>query len=58
MRHILTYLKLSGINVGLPINFNALHLKDSLKRMVNKLEPPRPSAPSAVKPERPDNLVF
>jgi hypothetical protein len=32
------------------INFNVLRFKDGLKRMVNKLEPPRPSAPSAVKP--------
>jgi GxxExxY protein len=36
---LLTYLKLSGIKVGLLINFNVLHLKDGLKRMVNKLEP-------------------
>lgn len=34
---ILTYLKLSGMKVGLLINFNVLHLKDGLKRMVNKL---------------------
>jgi len=34
---LLTYLKLSGIKVGLLINFNVLHLKDGLKRMVNKL---------------------
>jgi GxxExxY protein len=36
---LLTYLKLSGIKVGLLINFNVLHLRDGLKRMVNKLEP-------------------
>jgi hypothetical protein len=36
---LLTYLKLSGIKVGLLINLNVLHLKDGLKRMVNKLEP-------------------
>lgn len=34
---LLTYLKLSGIKLGLLINFNVLHLKDGLKRMVNKL---------------------
>lgn len=34
---LLTYLKLSGVKVGLLINFNVLHLKDGLKRMVNKL---------------------
>jgi len=36
---LLTYLKLSGIKVGLLINLNVLHLKDGPKRMVNKLEP-------------------
>ena len=36
---LLTYLKLSGIKVGLLINFKVLHLEDGLKRMVNKLEP-------------------
>jgi len=36
---LLTYLKLSGIKVGLLMNFNVLHLKDGLKRMVNNLEP-------------------
>lgn len=34
---LLTYLKLSGVKVGLLINFNVLHLKDGIKRMVNKL---------------------
>lgn len=36
---ILTYLKLSGIKVGLLMNFNVLHLKDGIKRLVNKLDP-------------------
>lgn len=31
---LLTYLKLSGIKVGLLINFNVPHLKDGIKRMV------------------------
>ena len=35
---LLTYLKLSGVKLGLLINFNVLHLKDGLKRLVNKLE--------------------
>jgi len=40
---LLTYLKLSGKQLGLLINFNVLHLKDGIKRMVNNLrEPPRP----------------
>ncbi|MBN2217439.1 MAG: GxxExxY protein [Pirellulales bacterium] len=32
---LISYLKLSGKPVGLLINFNVLHLKDGLKRMVN-----------------------
>lgn len=32
---LLSYLKLSRKNVGLLINFNVLHLKDGIKRMVN-----------------------
>ena len=32
---LLSYLKLSGKSVGLLINFNVLHLKDGIKRMVN-----------------------
>ena len=31
---LLTYLKLSGLKVGLLINFNVLHLKDGIKRIV------------------------
>ena len=34
---LLTYLKLSGHRLGLLINFNVPHLKDGIKRMVNKL---------------------
>ena len=34
---LLSYLKLSGKRVGLLINFNVPHLKNGLKRMVNKL---------------------
>jgi len=32
---LLSYLKLSGKRVGLLINFNVVHLKDGIKRMVN-----------------------
>ncbi len=32
---LLSYLKLSGIRVGLLINFNVLKLKDGIQRMVN-----------------------
>lgn len=31
---LLTYMKLSGIKIGLLINFNVLYLKDGIKRMV------------------------
>ena len=34
---LLSYLKLSGLQLGLLINFNTLHLKDGIKRMVNDL---------------------
>ena len=34
---LLTYLKLSGIKLGLLLNFNVAHMKDGIKRMVNKL---------------------
>jgi GxxExxY protein len=32
---LLSYLRLSGISVGLLINFNVLHLRDGIKRMVD-----------------------
>jgi GxxExxY protein len=34
---LLSYLKLSGLKVGLLINFHVPHLKDGIKRMVNNL---------------------
>ena len=34
---LLSYLKLSGRKLGLLINFNVLHLKDGIRRMVNGL---------------------
>lgn len=33
---LLSYLKLSGKRVGLLINFHAVHLRDGIKRMVNR----------------------
>jgi GxxExxY protein len=32
---LLTYLKVTGVRLGYLINFNVLHLKDGIKRMVN-----------------------
>jgi GxxExxY protein len=34
---LLTYLKITGMKVGLLLNFNTVHLKDGVKRMVNGL---------------------
>jgi GxxExxY protein len=34
---VLSYLKLSGCKLGFLINFNVLHLKDGIKRVVNGL---------------------
>jgi len=34
---LLSYLKLSGFRVGLLINFHVEHLKDGIRRMVNRL---------------------
>lgn len=36
---VITYLKLSGLSIGLLINFNVIHLKDGIKRLVNNLHP-------------------
>lgn len=36
-KQLLTYLKLSGLKLGLLINFNEAHLKDGITRIVNKL---------------------
>ena len=37
---LITYLKLSGRQVGLLINFNVPHLRDGIKRVVNGYEVP------------------
>jgi len=33
---LLSYLKLSGKKLGLLINFNVVHLRNGIKRMVNR----------------------
>ena len=43
---LLTYLKLSKKHLGLFLNFNTVHLKDGIVRMVNNLPPA--SSPSPV----------
>lgn len=35
LAHMLTYLKLSHIRIGLLINFNVLKLTDGIKRVIN-----------------------
>jgi len=34
---VISYLKLSGKKLGILINFNTLHLRDGIKRVVHKL---------------------
>lgn len=34
LAQVLTYLKLSGCRVGLLINFNVIHLKDGIRRVI------------------------
>ena len=34
---LLSYLKLSGCSLGYLLNFNVVHMKDGIKRIVNKL---------------------
>jgi GxxExxY protein len=36
-KQVLTYLKLSGLKLGLLVNFNTSTINDSIKRIVNKL---------------------
>lgn len=36
-KQVLTYLKLSGLKLGLLINFNVVLLKDGIHRVANKL---------------------
>ena len=37
LSQVLTYLKLSNVNLGLLINFNVTRVKDGIKRVVNNL---------------------
>ncbi|MBI3930034.1 MAG: GxxExxY protein [Armatimonadetes bacterium] len=50
---LLTYLKLSGCQVGLLLNFNAAVLRDGIKRLVHNCE--RPGRPSAFHRQRTEN---
>jgi len=37
LAQVLTYLRLSDIRLGLLLNFNVVHMKDGIRRIVNKL---------------------
>jgi GxxExxY protein len=37
-KQLLTYLRLSGMRLGLLINFNVVLIKDGIVRIVNKLD--------------------
>jgi GxxExxY protein len=45
---LLSYLKLANKQVGLLINFNVVHLRDGIRRLVNHYQPSASSASSAV----------
>ena len=45
---LLSYLKLADKRVGLLINFNVVHLRDGIRRIVNNYQPSASSASSAV----------
>jgi len=45
---LLSYLKLSNKQVGLLINFNVVHLRDGIRRLVNHYQPSASSVSSAV----------
>ena len=45
---LLCYLKLTDKRVGLLINFNVVHLRDGIRRMVNNYKSSVSSASSAV----------
>ncbi len=36
---LLSYLRLSGLTVGLLLNFNVRHMRQGIKRVVNRFEP-------------------
>jgi GxxExxY protein len=50
---MLTYLRITGLTVGLILNFHAPVLKDGIKRLVNGFSAPSPRlGVSAVKPQQ------
>ena len=37
LAQVLTYLRLADLRLGLLLNFNVLHMKDGIRRVVNNL---------------------
>ena len=54
---LLTYLKLSDKYLGLLINFNVVHLRDGIRRMVNGKPPSESSVTSVVNPQSSESSV-
>lgn len=48
LAQVLTYLKLADLRLALIINFHALHLRDGIKRVVNRYDDSAPSAESSA----------
>jgi GxxExxY protein len=52
LAQVLTYLKLADLRLGLKLNFHVLHLREGIKRIVNRYDDSassaKTSAPSAV----------
>ena len=48
LAQLLTFLKLADCRLGFLINFNVLHLRDGIKRVVNRYEDSAPSAKSSA----------
>jgi iron complex transport system substrate-binding protein len=47
-RQLLTYLRLLDLRVGLLLNFNSMHLKDGIRRVVNRYVPAAASSTSSA----------
>lgn len=48
LAQVLTYLRLADCRLGLIFNFNVLHLRDGIRRVVNKYEDSAPSAKTSA----------
>lgn len=48
LAQVLTYLKLADLRLGLILNFHALHLRDGIRRVVNRYDDSASSAPTSA----------